>query len=57
VPIADPLPEPSALADGRLDEIAARYGVTIAKVRRTTMGHRYLGRPRRRPDVDEVVRR
>jgi len=33
VPITDRTPAPSALEDGRLDELAARYGVTIATVR------------------------
>jgi hypothetical protein len=34
VPPADRLPAPSTLGDGRLDELAARHGVTIAEVRR-----------------------
>jgi hypothetical protein len=34
VPVADPFPDPSSLEDGRLDELAARYGVRIATVRR-----------------------
>jgi len=38
VPATDPLPCPATLEDGRLDEIAARYGVTIATVRHWTNG-------------------
>jgi DNA invertase Pin-like site-specific DNA recombinase len=58
VPSADRSPDPSTLDDGRLDELAARHGVTIAEVPRTTTGRRYnLGRPRRPADLDEVVRR
>jgi integrase len=43
VPITDATPLPSALEDGRLDELAARYGVTIAYLDRVcqsaNLGH------------------
>jgi hypothetical protein len=44
------------LEDGRLDELAARHGVTIPEVRRM-MGHEFFARRRRgRLDLDEVRR-
>jgi hypothetical protein len=53
-----PAPDLSTLEDGRLDELAARHGLTVAEVRRMTMSRRRKRRRRRRPpDVDEVVRR
>jgi hypothetical protein len=49
VPAADPPPSLSTIEDGRLDELAARYGMTIREVRRV-MGHQHFARPR--PEVD-----
>jgi hypothetical protein len=53
--IDDPQPDPTSLED---DEPADHFGLSLAEVPRTTMSRGpKLGRPRRRPDVDEVVRR
>jgi hypothetical protein len=53
----NPPPNRSKLEDGRLDELAARYGVTIRQVRRM-MGPQQLEHPSAVATVDseEVVR-
>jgi hypothetical protein len=51
VPTAHSLPNPSTLEEGRLDELAARHGVTIAEVRRL-MGAEQIERPRVAAVVD-----
>jgi hypothetical protein len=56
VPSGDPPPNCSTLEDGRLDELAARYGLTIAEVRRM-MGPQQIERLSAAVvDVDEVGR-
>jgi hypothetical protein len=55
VSAAAPPLDPSSLEDGRLDELAAKHGLTIAEVRRM-MGPQQIKRPSAAAlDTDEVV--
>ena len=51
----DPLPNLSPLKNGRLDDIAARHGVTVGEVRRM-MSPQQIERPGAVVDTDELVR-
>jgi hypothetical protein len=50
----DPPPGPEPLEDGRLDELAARHGLTIAEVRRM-LGPQQIERPSASAVLDGVV--
>jgi hypothetical protein len=56
VPAANPPPDPSTAEDGRLDELAARHGVTMRQFRRM-VGSQQSERPSAATavDTDEVV--
>jgi hypothetical protein len=55
MPAADLPADPSTLEDGRLDELAARHGVTIAEVRRMVGPQQTERRGAAAVDTDEVV--